>query len=327
MSDFRLNDASTQPVFFIFPVGMNYRTERLPVVTFSLIAFNTLVYLVSLFFYFQTGGESEVWIYQHLWLAPDTSAWYAYVTSMFVHQGFFHLFGNMIYLFLFGCCVEDLVGRDRYLVFYLVGGFIAELFFIATQPLHFASHVHLGGASGAISACMGMYLCLRANTDITFKYFYFFLRRADYGEWEIPAWMVIGFWFLKDLFWMVIGILFPDRHGGGTAFGAHVGGLLAGMALIALFRLSARKSKHEAPAAEILSSAEIQAAAALNHPAPSILEIPTIYLHADGVQSGPFTLAKIQSRLAQKDLSQEARYWCEGMTQWESIQDLADRPF
>ena len=302
---------------------MNYRTERLPVVTFSLIALNTLVYLVSLFFYFQTDGKSDIWIYQHLWLAPATSAWYAYVTSMFVHEGFFHLFGNMIYLFLFGCCVEDLVGRGRYLAFYLVGGLLAELFFIATLPMHFASHVHLGGASGAISAAMGMYLCLRAKTDITFIYCYFFFRTADYGEWDIPAWMVIGFWFLEDLFWMVIGMLFPQYHGGGTAFGAHVGGLMAGMALITLFRLRTRKAAEGEASTEVLSLEEIRAAAAVNRPPPTEGEIPTIFLYVDGVQSGPFTLTQIQLRLAQKDLSPEARYWSEGMSQWESVQDLA----
>jgi len=243
-----------------------------------------------------------------------------------VHGGFFQLFGNMLYLFLFGGCVEDLVGRIRYLVFYLLGGFVAELFYIASIPLHFASNIPLGGASGAISACMGMYLCLRADTDITFKYFYFFsLRRADYGEWEIPVWMVVGFWFLKDFFWMTIGILFPDRHEGGTAFGAHVGGFLAGLVLIALFRLSARKSERDAPPKEIMSPEEIRAAANASHPPTAEQEIPTIYLHASGVQSGPFTLAQIQSRLTRQELGPETCYWCEGMSQWENVQDLADR--
>ncbi len=305
---------------------MNYRTARLPVVTFSLIGLNTLVYLVSWFCYFQSDGESQPWIYHHLWLTPDSSAWYAYLTSMFVHAGFFHLLGNMIYLFLFGCCVEDLLGRDRFLIFYLVGGFVAELVFIASTPLHFASHIPMGGASGAISACMGMYLCLRANTDITFKYFYFLFSRGDYGEWEIPAWMVVSFWFLKDLFWMAMGIIYPQPHGGGTAFGAHVGGFLAGMGLMALFRLGERQRAAAEPPAEILSPEEIRAAAALNRPAPTELEIPTIYLHVDGVQSGPFTLTQIQSRLAQNELSLESLYWSEGMSRWESVADLADRP-
>ena len=76
-------------MFIVLPVGMNYRTERLPVVTFALIGINTLVYLVSLFFFFNTGKESELWIYQHLWLTPANSILWTYLTSMFVHAGIF----------------------------------------------------------------------------------------------------------------------------------------------------------------------------------------------------------------------------------------------
>ena len=93
---------------------MNYRTERLPIVTLSLIGLNTLVYLVSLFFYFTTGGESELWILRHLWLIPADWHWYCSFTYMFVHAGIFHLFGNMLFLFLFGSCVEDMIGRVRF---------------------------------------------------------------------------------------------------------------------------------------------------------------------------------------------------------------------
>jgi len=302
-------------------------------VTFSLIALNTLVYVVSLVLAVKTDGDSQVWIYHHLWLNPATSGWTAYVTSMFVHAGFWHLFGNMVFLFLFGGCAEDLVGRGRFLAFYFLGGFVAELVYIASIPGHFASTIPMGGASGAITSCMGMCLLLRPDAEITFKYFYFFIR-AGYGEWEIPTWMVVSFWFLKDLFWLVIGLEFSSRRGGGTAFGAHVGGFLAGMALIALFRLGARKTKTEARPETILSLKEIQAAGAssataaapVHRPQPADYEIPTIYLHADGIQSGPFTLADIQSRLARQELGAATLYWAEGMSQWESIQDLADHP-
>ena len=91
---------------------------------------------------------------------------------MFVHEGFFHLFGNMIFLFLFGSCVEDMIGRLRFTIFYVVGGLIAEFAYMAMSPAHFRSMVPMGGASGAISACMGMYLLLRADADIEFKYFF-----------------------------------------------------------------------------------------------------------------------------------------------------------
>ncbi len=101
---------------------------------------------------------------------------------MFVHAGIFHLLGNMIFLFLFGSCVEDLIGRVRFAVFYLVGGLVAELVFIAMSPEHFMTPNPMGGASGAISTCMGMYLLLRADADIEFKYFILLFVRFWVGE-------------------------------------------------------------------------------------------------------------------------------------------------
>ena len=136
-------------MFIVLPVGMNYQTQRLPVVTFSLIGINTFIWLVTTFFFFSTKGESDLWIMQHFWLIPSQSVLLTYLTSMFVHAGFFHLLGNMIFLFLFGCCVEDMLGRVRFIMFYLVGGLLAELAYIASTPIHFASNIPMGGASGA----------------------------------------------------------------------------------------------------------------------------------------------------------------------------------
>ena len=226
-------------MFLAIPVGMNYRAERYPVVTLSLISLNILVYLVSLACFFQTDGKSDFWIFQHLWLTPAACTWNACLTSMFVHAGFFHLVGNMIFLFLFGACVEDMIGRLRFAVFYLVGGLVAEFVHIAMSPDHFLSNHPMGGASGAISACMGMYLLLRADADIEFKYFFWFIYiRA--GEFEIPAWMAITFWFLKDLLWAVMGMV--SKHAGSNvAFGAHVGGFLGGLALVASYKWIVRE--------------------------------------------------------------------------------------
>ena len=303
---------------------MNYRTERLPVITLSLIGVNTLVLAVQMICAARTDGASTLWIMSHLWLTPNQSVSYTYVTSMFVHAGIMHLLGNMIFLFLFGCCVEDMIGRGRFLLFYLLGGLAAEWAFIAVTPEHFASGIPLGGASGAISACLGMYLLLRTHSDIEFKYFYFwwlFLLRFGSGEFAVPAWMAIGFWFLKDLFWMILGRFYPQA-GGGVAFGAHVGGLLAGLGLVAL-HLRFFKPKPESHSTEILSPDEIRAAHAFKHdPA----DFPTIYLSEDGVQTGPHTLAQIQARLAQQELDAKTIYWMEGMKEWENVMDLAERP-
>lgn len=315
--------------FFFLPVGMNYRTERFPIVTISLIGLNTLVYLISLFFFFGTRGESSLWIYEHLWLVPADWHWYSSLTSMFVHGGFLHLFGNMIFLFLFGCCVEDLIGRARFAVFYLLGGLVAEMVFIAMSPEHFNTAIPMGGASGAISACMGMYLLLRAGADIEFKYFFFFLLRFWAGDFSVPAWVVIPFWFLKDLFWAVLGM--AARHtGGGTAFGAHVGGFLAGFAAIGIYKLVAKPAQTETDEESpglIMNPAQVPAAARAAVPQTvAATETPTIFLHDGTTQSGPFTLSQVQAMLHAGAISQETQYWSEGLENWENIADLSDSP-
>jgi membrane associated rhomboid family serine protease len=309
-------------MLIILPVGMNYRTERLPVVTFTLIGINTLVYLVSLFFFFDTQGESDLWIMQHLWLIPANSVLYTYLTSMFVHAGFFHLLGNMIFLFLFGSCVEDIIGRWRFLIYYLLGGLVAELTYIAMTPEHFMSIHPMGGASGAISTCMGIYLLLRADADVEFKYFFWFIYiRA--GEFETPAWIAISFWFLKDLIFAVLGF-FNQSSRGGVAFGAHVGGFLAGLGMVFFYKMI-RRNHGEKTAKEIISMTHIMAIAPARQEITTD-EMPVIYLFEAGAQSGPFTLSQIQWRLSQDSIGREALYWSEGMADWQSILDLASHP-
>ena len=325
-------------MIFVLPVGMNYETKRLPVATFSLMGLNVLVYLISLLCQSAMGPDSQDWIYEHLWLIPGTSSATAYLTSMFVHSGFFHLLGNMIFLFLFGCCAEDMIGRARFIIFYLVCGFVADMVFIASTPEHFNSLIPMGGASGAISGCMGMYLLLRAGAEIEFKYFYFFfIGGANGGEFSLPAWIAITFWFLKDLFWMIIGMQAHHR-GGGTAFGAHVGGFLGGMALVGIYRLVAQKQEQAEEEAAELAEEPVTAAAPVTArvrepvrvrmrtaPAPAAepVETPTIFLHDNGQQTGPFTLNAVQELLRLNAISHDAVYWSEGMTDWQSVTELA----
>lgn len=315
-------------MFAILPVGMNYQTRRLPVVTFSLIGLNTLVWLVSTICSISTGGESQLWVLGNLWLSPAVSTWFTYLTSMFVHAGVFHLLGNMIFLFLFGCCVEDIIGRTRFALFYLAGGIAAALAHIAFSPEHFGSEIPMGGASGAISACMGMYLLLRAGADIEFKYFYWMLfAYAGAGEFTLPAWVAITFWFLKDLVWMVLGY-YSDHAGGGTAFGAHVGGFLAGVAAIGLLRVIARgrfETDEEEERRPNVKPAPIRVMA---RPRPVVapVETPTIFLHDGAQQTGPFTLTQVQMMLQSGQISREHQYWSEGLEEWQNVAELSDQP-
>lgn len=314
-------------MFIAIPTGMNYRTERYPVVTLSLIGLNTLVWLVTLICSLSTDGSSDTWIYDHLWLVPAQSYPWMYVTQMFVHEGFFHLFGNMIFLFLFGSCVEDMIGRLRFTIFYLISGLVAELVYIAMTPDHFSSTIPMGGASGAISGCLGMYLLLRASAHIEFKYFlwlFFVYLRA--GEFEIPAWVAINCWFLKDLLFAVLGMFSP--RAGGVAFGAHVGGLLGGLALVAGHQWLVReRAEPEAEPGLILDPKKVLAAYAPAGPPPeAISEPPTIFLHDGSVQSGPFTLTQVQTMLQQGEISREQQYWSEGMDQWQPVTDLSATP-
>jgi membrane associated rhomboid family serine protease len=310
-------------MFIILPVGMNYQTRRLPVVTFTLIGLNVLVYLVGLGFRLGQGDDAAIWIHEHLWLTPADSSWHTYLTSMFVHAGIFHLVGNMLYLFLFGCCVEDMIGRWRFTALYLLGGFAAELVYIAATPEHFASEIPMGGASGAISACMGAYLPLRAKVDIDFKYFGMIFFKVFSGEFSLAAWVVITFWFLKDVFFAVLSF-YVNEGGGGVAFGAHVGGFVAGLGLIGLHKLFSPKTKK----AELKRGPmRVNVPSHAHAPAVSAVpnEAPTLYVYEREAEYGPFNLFEIQQMMSEGRVTSQALYWSEGMTEWRSISELTDR--
>ncbi len=304
-------------MFILLPTRMNYETQRLPVVTLSLIGINTLVYLVSLVLFFNTGGNSDRWIMQNLWLVPATSYPWMYLTSMFVHAGIFHLVGNMIFLFLFGCCVEDMIGRVKFTLMYLLGGLAAEFAYIAFSPAHFSSAIPMGGASGAISACMGMYLILRADAEIEFKYFFWFLFVRT-GEFELPAWIAIVFWFLSDLIGMMIGWFSQQR--GGVAFGAHVGGLLAGCAMMGVYKSITRSQKKTD---EVVAPITAGWRPVVAVPRESTAEMPSVYLCHDGQQSGPFTPSQVRDMLRLGAIGQDALFWNDGMVDWQSIAEFA----
>jgi membrane associated rhomboid family serine protease len=149
------------------------------------------------------------------------------LTAMFLHGGFFHLLGNMVFLWIFGNNVEDATGHLRFLVFYLACGAVAAAAHIATHP---ASTVPMVGASGAISGVLGAYFLLYPHARIvTLLWFGFFAQTV-----QVPAAVFLGFWFVMQFLSWVAGS--GDGGGGGVAFVAHIGGFVAGLLLLVPFK-------------------------------------------------------------------------------------------
>jgi membrane associated rhomboid family serine protease len=143
------------------------------------------------------------------------------ITAMFLHGSFLHLFGNMLYLWIFGNNIEDYLGSFRFTLFYFLSGLVASFAHIIFNP---NSQIPMIGASGAIAGVLGAYLILypRANV-LTLVFLFFFIRIIP-----IPAAIVLGLWFFLQM--MNIGM------GGGVAWFAHIGGFLAGILLIRIYR-------------------------------------------------------------------------------------------
>jgi len=313
-------------MFILLPVGVNYATQRLPIVTFIIMGINVAVYLITLFCGGFTDEDTAQWVFDNLWLTPSISHPHTYLTSMFVHEGFFHLLGNMIYLFLFGCCVEDVIGRWKYLAFYITAGIAADLTQIAAGPLHFASEIPSGGASGAVTGCIAGFLVLFSKREIEFKYFGLIFFRPVGGEFTLAAWIVISFWFLSDLFFAFLGhVLNPGKDVGGVAYAAHVGGFLAGLAMVGLYRVFNKQAvEEEAAAAPKWDPSMIRRAAMERSRVEAApVETPTIYITEGDSQSGPFTSQQVREMISLGSISAEALYWQEGMAEWSTVQDFA----
>jgi membrane associated rhomboid family serine protease len=152
--------------------------------------------------------------------------WWTVLTSMFLHGGWLHLIGNMWFLWVFGNNIEDSMGHGRFVVFYLLCGFAAAAAQLLSDP---ASAQPMIGASGAISGVMGAYVLLYPRVRVhTLVFLGFFVTTVAW-----PAYVILGYWFALQL---LFGLAVSASPGtGGTAFWAHVGGFIAGMALIHLF--------------------------------------------------------------------------------------------
>lgn len=205
----------------MFPIRDHNPSGRTPYVTFALIAINILVFLG----YFTQLSEWQLNGFFMTWgLVParflSGQGLETLVTSMFLHGGWMHLGGNMLFLWIFGDNLEEEMGPFGFLLFYLACGAAAGLAQVLPDP---GSQVPMVGASGAIAGVMGGYLLLfpRAKVDVLFIFVIFFRIFA------IPAWIVLGIWLAIQIF---SGVATPS-DAGGVAYWAHVGGFAAGLVL------------------------------------------------------------------------------------------------
>ena len=154
------------------------------------------------------------------------------LTSMFMHGGIAHIFGNMLFLFIFGDNIEDRIGHFRYLIFYLVCGVLAGLAHVFTTALFAGSEANLLvpslGASGAISGVLGAYLLLFPMRRVVVLISWFVTA--------VPAFIAIGLWFVFQLI-SGLGMLGSGSAQGGVAYAAHIGGFIAGLSLIKVFEI------------------------------------------------------------------------------------------
>lgn len=207
----------------MLPIGDdNSARKTTPVVTYGLILLNILVFLLEL-----GGGENFITNWSFVpsrFLADPASNIPTLFTSMFMHAGFMHLGGNMLYLWIFGDNVEDVLGKVKYLIFYLTCGIAATF---AQLAFNANSNLPNLGASGAIAGVLGAYLLFFPGGKVTVL-----LGRQLT---QMSALVVIGFWFLLQ-FISGISTASSNSDVGGVAYMAHIGGFLAGLAVAFLFR-------------------------------------------------------------------------------------------
>jgi membrane associated rhomboid family serine protease len=217
----------------MLPLKDDIPSRSIPWVNLGLIVVNSAVFLweVSL----GEGVRSVIASYgivPNQLLADGLSRLHTLVTSMFLHGSWGHIFGNMLYLWIFGDNVEDCLGKLRYLLFYLLCGLFASALHIATST---GSAIPTIGASGAISGVLGGYLLLYPRAGIwTFLFFGLFIRK-------VPAFFVLGFWIAIQLFQGVATL--PQARTGGVAWFAHIGGFFAGLLFVKLFQKRAAVSR------------------------------------------------------------------------------------
>ncbi len=196
-----------------------------PYITITIIVLNALAWLFEVSLPHDVLNEFLT-IYG---VVPAYFSWPTLITSMFLHGSWSHVIGNMWYLWIFGDNVEDRVGHGRFIFFYLLCGIAAALGQVAVNP---SSMLPTIGASGAIAGVMGAYFVLYPHSRVLTLVPWIFIQII-----ELPAIVLLGFWFLMQLFSAGAIAVTASTHGsGGVAFAAHVVGFVAGLGGVFLFR-------------------------------------------------------------------------------------------
>ena len=228
----------------MLPIGDDDSDRRFaPLVNYVLIAINILVFV-----FLQGMGGNEKFTYAfstvpaEILTGRDIAAgpleptpvpvYFTLITSMFMHGGWAHLLGNMLFLWVFGDNIENRIGHIRYLIFYLVCGIIASLSHVFVSGSD--SLIPSLGASGAISGVLGGYLLLFPSRRVRVI--------MGRGITTVPAFVALGIWIVFQVI-SQLGVLGGDQGGGGVAYAAHIGGFIAGLALIKLFDIGVRKDR------------------------------------------------------------------------------------
>jgi len=211
----------------MFPLSDSIRPQKFPLVTYIVIVLNILVFIAELFaqdtnLFIQNYAltPSHINIFQPYSLLP-------FVTSIFLHGGFFHIASNMYFLWIFSDAVEERAGKLRFILIFLVAGVVGNLVQYLLSP---SSTIPMLGASGAVSGVLGAYFVFFPKARIKSLLLFFFVLTVT----EIPSVLYIGYWFIVQLFSGFAS--FADFEGGGIAFWAHVGGYAAGYYLAKKFK-------------------------------------------------------------------------------------------
>ncbi len=217
---------------FPIPLRDTQPSYSKPLITILLIAVNVLAFLFEM----SLDPYSRNHFIAVYGIVPDRLNLESLLTSMFLHGGWMHLLGNMWFLWIFGDNIEDAMGHGKFLMFYLLCGIAAAVTHIALNPY---SRVPTVGASGAIAGVMGGYIVKFPHSRIvTLVLIFFFLT-----TFEVPAVLILAYWFLVQLFSGIGSIGYSNVSQGGVAWFAHVGGFLAGVILIRLMGTRQRYSR------------------------------------------------------------------------------------